>query len=135
MSEEEMNQKMEFIVEQQANFAAQIEMMREVQAADAKLLKEETKLLKEETKLLKEETKQLKELQRTLAAAVLTVVGLIRNLTEAQERTDQRLNIFINVVERYISGNGGATTNPASRELEVPRVNPCTFIRLKITFR
>ena len=110
MSEEEMNKKMEFIVEQQANFAAQIEMMREVQVADAKLLKEETK--------------QLKEHQRTLSDAVLTIVGLIRNLTEvqqrmeerlteAQRRTDERLNIFINVVERYISGNGGGTTNPA----------------------
>ena len=77
-----------------------------MQAADAKLLKEETKLLKEETKLLKEQ-------QRTLSDAVLTVVGLIRNLTEAQQRTDERLNIFINVVERYISGNGGGTTNPA----------------------
>jgi len=117
MSEEEMNKKMEFIVEQQANFAAQIEMMREVQAADAELLKEETKLLKEETK-------QLKEHQRTLSDAVLTIVGLIRNLTEvqqrmeerlteAQRRTDERLNIFINVVERYISGNGGGKTNPA----------------------
>src|SRR4051812_30697724 len=103
MSNEEMNKKMEFIVEQQANFAAQIEMMREVQAAEAKLLKQETKLLKEETK-------QLKEHERTLADAVLTVVGLIRNLTEAQQRTDQRLNIFVNVVERYISGG---TTSPA----------------------
>src|SRR6185436_20876066 len=104
MSEEEMNKKMEFIVEQQANFAAQIEMMREVQAADAKLLKEESKLLKEETHLLKEETKLLKEHQRVLSDAVLTIVGLIRNLTEAQQRTEERLNIFINVVERYMSG-------------------------------
>jgi len=117
MSEEEMNKKMEFIVEQQAKFAAEIEITREVQAADAKLLKEETQLLKEETKLLKEH-------QRTLSDAVLTIVGLIRNLTEvqqrmeerlteAQRRTDERLNIFINVVERYISGNGGGKTNPA----------------------
>ncbi|HEY6232897.1 MAG TPA: hypothetical protein VIW64_16660 [Pyrinomonadaceae bacterium] len=106
MSEEEMNKKMEFIVEQQANFAAQIEMMREVQAADAKLLKEESKLLKEETR-------ELKERERTLTDAVLTIVGLIRNLTEAQQRTEERLNVFINVVERYMSGNGGGTTNPA----------------------
>ncbi len=30
------------------------------------------------------------------------------SLTEAQVRTDEHLNIFINVVERYISGNGGS---------------------------
>ena len=32
MSDEEMNKKMEFIVEQQAQFAADIEVMREIQA-------------------------------------------------------------------------------------------------------
>ena len=113
MDSEELNKQIEFIVEHQAKFAAEIEITREVQATDAKLLKEETKLLKEETKLLKEETKQLKERERTLTDAVLTVVGLVGNLTEAQQRTEERLNIFINVVERYISGNGGGTTNPA----------------------
>ena len=38
MSNEEMNKKMEFIVEQQAQFAADIEKMREVQAEHAKQL-------------------------------------------------------------------------------------------------
>ena len=32
----------------------------------------------------------------------------IKSLTESQKRTDERLNIFINVVERYMSGNGGS---------------------------
>jgi hypothetical protein len=111
MSNEELNKKMEFIVEHQAKFAAEIEIMREVQAQDATLL-------------------------RDLSNAVITVVGLVGNLTEGQARTDdriialaeaqtrtdenikllikaqagtdERLNIFINVVERYFSGNGGA---------------------------
>ena len=101
MSNEEMNKKMEFIVEQQAQFAADIEKMREVQAADAKLLKEQ---------------------DRKLSDALIAVVGIIGNLaqaltrtdesinllTEAQARTEERLNIFINVVERFISGNGGS---------------------------
>ena len=101
MSNEEMNKKMEFIVEQQAQFAADIDKMRKVQAADAKLLKEQ---------------------DRKLSDALIAVVGIIGNLTQAltrtdesiklltkaQSRTDERLNIFINVVERYISGNGGS---------------------------
>jgi hypothetical protein len=112
MSNEEMNKKMEFIVEQQAQFAADIQVMREVQAQDAKLLKEQ---------------------DRKLSDAVVTVVGLIGSLTQAQISTDGRINvladsfnrlaqaqarteeslkILINVVERHISGNGGST-NPS----------------------
>jgi DNA gyrase/topoisomerase IV subunit B len=87
MSNEEMNKKMEFIIEQQAQFAADIEVMREIQAADAKLLKEN---------------------DRNLSDAITTVVGLIGKLAQAQIRTEERLNIFINVVERHIGGNGGA---------------------------
>ena len=94
MSNEEMNKKMEFIVEQQAKFAADIEIMREVQAADAKLLKEQMNVLQ--------------ELYHNLSDAVITVVGLVGSLTQAQTRTDERLSVFINVVERYISGNGGS---------------------------
>jgi hypothetical protein len=101
MSNEEMNKRMEFIVEQQAQFAADIQVMREIQAQDANLLKEQ---------------------DRKLSDAVVAVVGMIGNLVQSQTRTDesikflievqarteQRLNIFINVVERYISGNGGS---------------------------
>ena len=101
MSNEEMNKRMEFIVEKQAQFAADIQVMREVQAQDANLLKEQ---------------------DRKLSDAVVAVVGMIGNLVqsqtrtdesiklliEAQARTEQRLNIFINIVERYISGNGGS---------------------------
>jgi len=48
MTNEELTQKMEFIVEQQAQFSADIEAMREVHAADTKLLKEESKLGKQQ---------------------------------------------------------------------------------------
>jgi hypothetical protein len=101
MSNEELNKRMEFIVEQQAQFAADIQVMREVQAQDANLLKEQ---------------------DRKLSDAVVAVLGMIGSLVqsqtrtdesiklliEAQARTEQRLNIFINIVERYISGNGGS---------------------------
>ena len=99
MTDEELNKKIEFIIEQQAQFSADIQVMREVHEADTKLLKEQL---------------------HGLSDAVITVVGLVGKLTEAQQRTDakvaelveaqartdERLNVFINVVEKYISGNG-----------------------------
>ena len=90
MSDEEMSKKMEFIVEQQAMFAAEMEIMREVQAADAKRLSD----------------------------GLIGVIDIVGNLARSQMRTDEtvnslaeRLNIFISVVERFISGNGGAESS------------------------
>ena len=101
MSNEEMVKKMEFIVEHQAKFAAEIEIMREVQA----------------------------EQYNRLSNALIGVVDIVGNLTRAQMRTDEKvslleesftrlaqaqtrteesLKLLINVVERHIHGNGGA---------------------------
>jgi hypothetical protein len=99
VTEEEIGKKIEFIIEQQAQFAADIQALRGVQAADSALMKES---------------------YHTLTGAVTTIVSLVGKLTEAQERTDanvaeltaaqirtdERLNVFIDVVERYISRNG-----------------------------
>jgi hypothetical protein len=108
MTNDEMNKKMEFIVEHQAKFAADIEMMREVQAADATLLKDG---------LI-----GLVDIVGSLTRAQMGADGRIDSLAEAQKRTDESikrlsdvqaqteasLKILINVVERHISGNGGA---------------------------
>ena len=124
MTNEELTQKMEFIVEQQAQFPADIEVMREVHAADTKLFKEESKLGKQQI--------------HSLSAAVTAVVGMVGRLSEGQEetnnklselqaradasfaelaaagaRSEERLNIFINVVERHLGGNG--SQGPANR--------------------
>ena len=110
MANGELDKKIEFIIDQQALFTADIQVMREVHVADTKLLKEQI---------------------QKVSDAVITVVGLVGKLSEAQERTDARmaesqartdmrfaelaeaqartegrLNIFINVVERHLGGNG-----------------------------
>ena len=113
MTNEEIGQRIEFIIEQQAQFTSDIQILREIQAADNKLLKEQ---------------------YRNLSDAVVSVVGMVGRLAEAQERTDrriaelaegltrtdanvaeltERLNLFINVVEKYISrnGNNGSTSS------------------------
>ncbi len=101
MSNEEMNQKMEFIVEQQAKFAADIEIMREVQATDSRRFSD---ALIGTLAIVGNLTKSMMRTDES----VRLVAEAQANLTEAQARTEERLNIFINVVERYISGNGGS---------------------------
>jgi len=102
MTDEQIEQRIEFIIEQQAQFSSDIQVLREIQAADTKMLKEQ---------------------YRNLSDAVVAVVGLVGKLAEAQERTEQRvaelteglartdanvaelterLNIFIDVIEKYI---------------------------------
>ena len=111
MSNEEMNKKMEFIVEQQTQFAADIQVMREVQAADAKLLKDQYRKLSDAVVALVGFFGNLTQAQTGTEERINLLAQRteerINQLTEAQTRTEDRLNAFINVVERYISGNGG----------------------------
>lgn len=86
MSNEEINKKMEFVIEQQALFVVDIGEMREVQAQDAKLLKEETNALTQQ--------------YRKLSDAVITVVGLVGSLTQAQARADDRINVLMQAQAR-----------------------------------
>lgn len=119
MSNEEMNKKMEFIVEHQSKFAAEIEIMREVQAAETKLRNEQSNKLSNGLIGLVDIVGSLTRAQmgtdekiNSLADAQTRTDENIKLLTEAQARTDERLKILINVVERHISGNGGPA-NPS----------------------
>lgn len=107
MTNEEMQRKMEFIIEQQAQFAVNIQKLEESQTRAEKRMGE-------------------------LEGAMVTVVNLVGQLAEAQERTDarlsqlateiaeaqkrteaalaetsERLNSLIIVVERYFSNGRG----------------------------
>lgn len=108
MSNEEMNKKMEFIVEQQAKFAADIEIMREVQAAESKLRNEQHNKLSDALVGVVDIVGNLARAQVRTEERVNSVADSVDKLTQAQMRTDERLNNLINVVERHISGNGGS---------------------------
>ena len=85
---------MEFIVEQQAQFAVRIDKLLESQAQS-------------EVRIDK-----VVESQATLTASLLRVVEIVEDLAEAQKKTelrlqqtDERLNVLINVVEKHITGH------------------------------
>ena len=100
MSNEEMNKKMEFIVEQQAQFVADIEKTREVQAADAKLLKEETNVLNQQYHKLSDAVITVVGLVGTLTRAQLGADDRISELTQAQAHTDDRINVLVQAQTR-----------------------------------
>jgi hypothetical protein len=110
MSDEEFNRKMDFIVEQQAQFAADIQVMREVHDADVKLLKEQDRRLSNAIATTAELVGELVAAHTRTDAQVsesnVRTDAKLAELAEAQLRTDDRLNVLINTVERYISGNG-----------------------------
>ncbi|MFB3923994.1 MAG: hypothetical protein ACE145_19910 [Terriglobia bacterium] len=99
MTDEEMKRLMEFLLEQQARFDARIEKEHEERLA------EEAKL-KESDDRLRASDERLRESQATLTASLLRITALMEDLSEAQKRTDDRLNALINVVEKHISGPG-----------------------------
>ena len=101
MSDAEMNKKMEFIVEQQAKFAAEIEIMREVQAADAKRLGDG--LIG-----VIDIVGQLAQSQMRTEGTVNSLTEDFRRLAQAQASTEASLKILVNVVERHIGANGGS---------------------------
>lgn len=109
MTNEEMESTMRFILEHQAQFVLDIQQLRETQAQS----------------LL--DIQQLRETQATMSGGFVTVLDMIRRLSEAQGETNanvskltaaqtstnlrlvelaDRVNVLINVVERYFGGNG-----------------------------
>jgi predicted nucleic acid-binding Zn-ribbon protein len=105
---------MDLIIEQQAQFAADIQRSKEIQEAEANLWREK---------------------YNSLTDAMTTVVGWIgklaqgqTELTEAQKRTEaqvaetnERLNVFINVVERYINEHRNGQARSGNEEPEPPK--------------
>jgi hypothetical protein len=112
MSNEEMNRKMEFIVEHQAKFAAEIEIMREVQAAESKRLKDALLGVVEIVGSLTRSQMASDARIDSLAESQMRTDESLKRLSEAQARTEESLNILLNTVERHIHGNGGPA-NPS----------------------
>ena len=108
MSDEEMNKKMEFIVEHQAKFAAEIEVMREVQAAESKLSNERYDRLSSALIGVVDIVGSLTRAQMRTDERVGSLEESFTRLAQAQARTEESLKLLINVVERHIHGNGGA---------------------------
>jgi len=89
MSNEEFERKMAFIVEQQAQFASDIQQLREVQTQTEQLV----------SRLAAGTLEGFKDVNTKINALVDSQI----RLNESQSRTDQSLRNLIAVVDRYFS--------------------------------
>lgn len=99
MSDEEMERKIEFIVDQQSHFAVNMDLLGE----RFNQLTERVDQIAEHVDELAQaqiRTEQTVEQLARVQNHVLTVVGFIG---DTQVRTDERLNSLMSVVERFIS--------------------------------
>ena len=92
MNNEETQKRIEFIIEQQAQFSADIQQLKEVQIR-----------AQEQIDLLRETQAQSEARVSRVEDAIVRLVNVVERLADAQAQTDERLNIFISVVEKYIS--------------------------------
>ena len=93
-----MQQAMQFIVEQQAAFTTDIQLLREVQAADAQRI---TRLEGAVTNLME---------------TVQTLAQVAQAHSDRMDSTDERLDRLIATVDRYVTarGSNGSNGNPAA---------------------
>lgn len=116
MTNEEMERAIEFLVQHQAQFSADMQAMRV--EFDQRMTTLENKFGKL-TDAAIGVTAMLGQLvkQQTESDEKIKVLTEKQTATDAQlKETDERLNIFINVVERYISErHDGRNSNPSNQ--------------------
>lgn len=108
MTNEEMERKMGFIIKHQESFA---DNLQQVAYTLKDVSERQDKLQAQQDKFQAQQDKFQSQLV-LLNQAAMGLISVVGSLTESQKRTDEqlkelggRLDIFINVVERYINEN------------------------------
>ena len=110
MTNDQFERRMQFIVEQQAQFSADILELKETQKLEGQLWREKYDNLTDAITTIVGMVGKLTESQARLFAAQERTGDQLSELTNKQGETDGRLNTLIGVVERYFSGNGASST-------------------------
>jgi chromosome segregation ATPase len=102
---DDMQSQMKFIVEQQAQFAADIGALKEMIEAHSRQLESHAGMLRqliEVSMSLTHQMEELKESDKRLGSR-------IEQLAEAQHESDRRLDGLIDTVDKLVRRNGGGS--------------------------
>ena len=102
MGDGEVEKRMEFIIQQQAQFASDIQTLREGQSHLTDALMTVVGIVGKLAEGQERTDARLAE----LAGAQARTDARLAELAQAQARTDDRLNVLIDVVEKFVSRNG-----------------------------
>ncbi len=86
---DDLEARMRFIIEQQAQFAADIQLLKDSQATNSRQIEANTAMI------------------RQLTDVSLSLAHHMERLTEAQANTEYRLNALIDTVDKLVRRDGG----------------------------
>ncbi|MDA2928017.1 hypothetical protein MYX78_12450 [Acidobacteria bacterium AH-259-G07] len=102
-SEDDFQRRMDFLLDQQAQFYADLRKLDERVDRNSKQISQLMDLLFRMGGVVEEMARQSDERFNRLVEAQEGTDARLNHLAEAQQGTDERLNVLINVVERYFS--------------------------------
>ena len=115
MANEQFERHMQFIVEQQAQFSADILELKKTQKMEGQLWREKYDNLTDAITTIVGMVGKLAEAHQRLSATQERTDEQLSELTNKQAETDDRLNTLIGVVERYFTGNGASPRKRRSK--------------------
>lgn len=115
MTNDQFERRMQFIVEHQAQFSADILELKETQKMEGQLWREKYDNLTDAITTIVGMVGKLAEAHQRSSAAQDRTDEQLSELTNKHAETDDRLNALIGVVERYFSGNGASPRKRRSK--------------------
>lgn len=103
---ERIERQIEFLADHQAAMSAAIDRHSEQIGQLGDFLLRTGRFVEDFARRTEERFNQVADAMQGTNERIDRLAEAQRQLTEAQHRTDERLNVLINVVERYFSGNG-----------------------------
>jgi flagellar biosynthesis chaperone FliJ len=108
----DQSREIEFIVAQQAQFASDIQLLKELIKGQQEVLRDQQEIIKEQNSLIREQHHDYMNQMTNLTGVVGDLTSLQHNsnnivgtLAQKVADNDERLNTLITMVERHMSGH------------------------------